>query len=312
MSTPLVSIAMATYNGADFLQKQLDSIYSQSYTNIEVIVSDDCSTDNTVEILKRYQHAYGLKYYTNSHQFGFVKNFEQAIKLCSGDFIALADQDDIWETNKIEVLLTEIKNNLLIHSDCSIIDSNDNILNPSWKKQTGYYFCAENLIFQNMVTGCTLLFQKDLLNTALPFPETIAYHDWWLAFCAASQNKISYTEHTLTRYRQHFNQNTGVNFNPKNTFLRSVFTNIINRFRDIPSNRKAIYLKHKQNLEAVLKHKSSQPYIHMINDAIRYFEDYCNNKIHVKTFYISLKYAKYVYPHKNHFFIKNILLDIIG
>ena len=101
MQNKLVSIAMATYNGEKYLKEQLDSIYAQTYKDIEVIVCDDCSSDKTVEILDEYKEKYGLKYYINEKNLGFKKNFEKAISLCSGDFIALADQDDIWIENKI-------------------------------------------------------------------------------------------------------------------------------------------------------------------------------------------------------------------
>ena len=93
---PLISIAIATYNGEKYLEEQLDSIYAQTYKNIEVIVTDDCSSDKTVEILKKYYKSHGLKYVINETNLGFVKNFEKAISLCRGDYIALSDQDDIW------------------------------------------------------------------------------------------------------------------------------------------------------------------------------------------------------------------------
>lgn len=118
MKNKLVSIAMATYNGEKYLKEQLDSIYAQTYKNIEVIVCDDCSSDKTVEILDEYKEKYGLKYYINEKNLGFKKNFEKAISLCSGDFIALADQDDIWIESKIEIFLkSKGIDNLIYMSD---------------------------------------------------------------------------------------------------------------------------------------------------------------------------------------------------
>ena len=91
MSIPLVSIAIATYNGERFLRKQLDSIYAQSFNNIEVIACDDCSIDSTVSILEEYSVMYGLRYYQNNRNLGYVKNFEKLMELCAGEFIALSE-----------------------------------------------------------------------------------------------------------------------------------------------------------------------------------------------------------------------------
>ena len=102
----MISIAMATYNGEKYLREQLDSILSQTITDWELIVCDDCSKDTTVGILKSYQRKDGrVKIFVNEKNLGFKKNFEKAIGLCSGDYIALADQDDIWHDNHLEVLL---------------------------------------------------------------------------------------------------------------------------------------------------------------------------------------------------------------
>src|ERR1700741_3685870 len=102
---PLVSVALCTYNGEKFLEKQLDSIFLQDYSNLEIVVVDDCSKDNTWDILQRYAHNNErLRLYRNRRNLGYSRNFEKAIKLCRGDLIALADQDDIWEKEKIRIL----------------------------------------------------------------------------------------------------------------------------------------------------------------------------------------------------------------
>jgi glycosyltransferase involved in cell wall biosynthesis len=92
----MISLAMPTYNGERFLREQLDSIYNQTIVPDEVIVVDDCSTDGTISILEEYKKKYGLKYWVNEKNLGYNKNFEKAISLCTGDYIALSDQDDVW------------------------------------------------------------------------------------------------------------------------------------------------------------------------------------------------------------------------
>src|ERR1700742_869803 len=107
MSTsPLVSIALCTYNGERFLSKQLDSLLSQTYINIEIIIVDDGSHDNTWNILIDYaQKNKRLQISQNARNLGHTCNFERAIKLCNGDYIAIADQDDIWESDKIKTMI---------------------------------------------------------------------------------------------------------------------------------------------------------------------------------------------------------------
>ncbi len=308
---PLVSIAMATYNGEKYLQEQLDSIYNQTYKNIEVIVTDDCSTDGTVEILERYAASHGLKYYVNEWNLGFVKNFERALSHCHGEYIALADQDDIWLSEKLETLMDKIGSNMMIHSDCAVIDGEGKIISPAWKRENGYMIHTNNLLFKNVVTGCTVLLHKTLLRKALPFPEGLTYHDWWLALCAAEGNKLVYTRDCLTYYREHAAQNTGSG--DLGFVLKRVYRNMKNRYADIDFYRVVGYRKHLKNLY-LLKQNMQCDKIDkgVVEDAIRYFEDYLTNKVHLKTFLIGLKYHKTLYPYKNYLYLKNILMDIVG
>ena len=119
----LVSIAMCSYNGERFIQEQINSILEQSYSNFELIITDDCSSDKTIEIIKNYQaNDTRIKLYQNEVNLGFVKNFEKAISLCTGEYIALADQDDIWTKDKLKTFIENIGENVLIYSDALLID----------------------------------------------------------------------------------------------------------------------------------------------------------------------------------------------
>src|SRR5580658_4968334 len=103
--TPMVSVALCTYNGQQFLPAQLDTLLAQDYHNLEIVVVDDNSTDNTWRILQKYaQLDHRVKLFRNDQNVGYIRNFERAIKLCSGDLIALSDQDDLWETTKITTM----------------------------------------------------------------------------------------------------------------------------------------------------------------------------------------------------------------
>lgn len=306
---PLVSIALATYNGQNYLKEQLESIYSQSYKNIEVVAVDDCSSDETLTILQEYAEKKGFRFYQNENNLGYVKNFERAISLCKGDYIALSDQDDIWLENKIEKLLENIGTNLLIHSDLSLIDTNGKMIVKNWKGDLKTHLCLEDFLFSNKVTGCSVLFHKELLSESLPFPD-VAYHDWYLAVCAAKENKITYLNEALILYRQHTMQDTGF---VNRTKYQALIGNKIERFKGVETARVKDAIKQLRNLKALessecvsAKEKAA------VSDAKVYFESFISSAFHPKMFFIGCRYSKHIYPQGNSLCIKNFLYDLIG
>jgi len=309
-----ISVCMATYNGQKYLSQQIDSIINQSYKNLEIIICDDNSTDNTLQLLEKYaQTDSRIRVVKNSSNLGYVKNFEKAIGLSTGEYIALSDQDDIWEEDKLEVLLSLIKDNLLIHSDCALIDENNNLIQPSWKGRLTTHKKYQDFLFSNVVTGCSVLFSKDLKEKILPFPDELIYHDWYVAIIAAKYNKIEYTEQTLFQYRQHANQDTGA-FIRRNFFSR--VTNVIKRLISQETNKEMIMKKQLQNLEALqsISQKSSiftQEELYDIENAIVYHKDYLEHFIHLKMFIIGCKYKTFRSKY-NKFCIMNILREVIG
>ena len=202
---------MCTYNGARYLPEQLDSICAQSYSNIEIIVVDDCSTDETVEILQDYQSRdLRIEVFQNPKNLGFVQNFSKAISLATGDYIALADQDDIWKPYKLEKFANKIQNHLLIYSDAILVDPDGLPLNRELTRPTDNLVsghCNQAFLFKNCVSGNTLMFKRELLQHILPIPN-VSFHDIWIAFVASSIGTITYTEEALIYYRRHENQVT--------------------------------------------------------------------------------------------------------
>jgi glycosyltransferase involved in cell wall biosynthesis len=215
MEQKVVSIAMATCNGAKFLTRQLDSIYAQTYRPLEVVAVDDCSDDETTTILEEYRRRQGLTLVRNPQRLGFMKNFEKAISLCSGEYIALSTQDDIWLPHKIERLVSSIGSTSLVCSDVSLIDEHDAIIVHSLQKalhvpipQPENQFTT--LAFLDYVRGCTSMFHRDLMSRALPIPEAAISHDWWLGICATRMRGVSYLPEQLTHYRRHSTNTVGV------------------------------------------------------------------------------------------------------
>lgn len=202
---PLVSIALATYNGEKYLQQQIDSLLAQTYQNIEIVISDDGSNDNTLKIIEDYCYKNkNIFLFKNTISTGVNKNFEHAIKNCKGDFIALCDQDDYWLPEKIALLVNNIGDNTLIYHNSLFIDSEGNSMNRTIADKMNCYSGTDSKSFLlfNCVSGHVCMFKKALLQTALPFPE-IKFFDWWLAFMATQNTGIKYLPENLVHYRQH-------------------------------------------------------------------------------------------------------------
>lgn len=211
-STPLVSIALCTYNGAVYLREQLDSLVHQDYASIEIIVCDDRSSDQTLSILQDYCTRFSfIKLYQNEENLGYIKNFEKAIQLCAGDFIALSDQDDIWSLDKISKMVSHIGSNLLIYHNSEFIneagENMDRKLSDLLNMYKGNDF--KPFLFFNSVSGHACLFKREMVQDCLPLPKAI-FHDRWLAYTAANLGSIAYLDLPLVKYRQHDNSDTNI------------------------------------------------------------------------------------------------------
>ncbi|MBF7731741.1 glycosyltransferase family 2 protein [Pseudomonas sp. N040] len=208
-NTPLVSIALATYNGEAFLEEQLASLHAQSYPNLEIVACDDCSRDGTVEILRKWQASHGLHVHLNPQNLGFVRNFEQCLRMCRGEYILLADQDDVWEPHKVATLLEKIRSSeaLLVYSDAQLIDEQGEPLPCGLWETLERQPVAQNartaFYLGNVVTGCTTIMRRELLEHTLPIPDGFTFHDWWLGYVAAQHERLDFLPQRLTRYRQH-------------------------------------------------------------------------------------------------------------
>lgn len=204
MPDPLISIVMCTYNGAAYLETQLQSLFDQTYPNLEIIISDDASTDATPTILERYRNRPNIALHLHANNVGFTKNFEQAALLAKGDFICFCDQDDIWLPQKVERLYQHIGNHSMVYSNSLLIDENGHSLNKylSNFRALQSIYDSRGFGYLNAVSGHTMMIRKELLKDCLPIPEN-CYHDWWIAIQAANRDGIFYLDEVLTHYRQH-------------------------------------------------------------------------------------------------------------
>lgn len=202
---PLVSVALSTYNGARFLREQIDSVLAQQGVELELVAVDDGSTDGTTDLLEAYaRQDTRVRWSPNPGNLGPTRSFERAMSLCAGEFIAPCDQDDVWAPEKLRRLLDSMEGVDLAYSDSAYVDADGRDLGDSISRGTrmleGRRPAA--FLFGNSVSGHASLVRRSLLDVARPFPEG-AYHDWWLALCAAGRAGVRYVPEPLVRFRRH-------------------------------------------------------------------------------------------------------------
>ena len=214
-----IDILLATYNGSQYLPEQLDSILNQSYGNINVIIRDDGSSDNTVMIIKEYEQKDNRVKLLNDNlgNLGFVRNFEELMKNSTSEYLMFSDQDDIWYNNKVETSYTRIKAIEEINGkSCPIlVHTNSRIMNYETRTKSLFISnCAKNSSFENsffnfFVQGSTMLINGSLKREALPFSKEVYLHDRYLHLIAEFIGIRSYIDVPTMDYRQHSNNEIG-------------------------------------------------------------------------------------------------------
>ena len=202
---PLISIPLCTFNGARYLSAQLDSLFAQSYSAVEIVAVDDCSTDATVSILNHYAGRHpNMRVVVNPANLGFLRNFELALSHCRGEFIAPCDQDDVWLPDKLDSLYRQMDGGSMCYCDSALMDADGKLLGKSmsdiWMMKNLYD--PMSMVMENCVSGHAMLFRRGLLSRALPIPVGF-FHDWWLAAVAAANGGVIYCPQVLVHYRQH-------------------------------------------------------------------------------------------------------------
>lgn len=200
-----ISVAMATYNGAKYIEEQIDSILKQLNSDDELVVSDDNSNDGTLEILERYQqNDKKVIVYLNKGK-GILENFENAISNCNNEIIFLSDQDDIWLDNKVEVVKNQFSDSKisLVLSDCYIVDSELKVIYESFYERSKPRKGIIKNIIKNSYLGCGMAFRSKLKPIILPMPEDIPMHDAWIGILAEMYGSVSIIPDRLFYYRRH-------------------------------------------------------------------------------------------------------------
>ena len=199
-----ISVAMATYNGEKFIKEQLDSILKQLDINDEIIISDDGSTDNTINIINSYNDK-RIKL-IDGPKLGVKQNFANAINNCNGKYIFLSDQDDIWLDNKVNIVLKAFNkyNATCIVHDAIVFNSNTNkiIINSFYDHRKSKKGIINNII-KNSYLGCCMAFDSNMKEKILPIPNNIEMHDQWIGLLNDKYGKSVFIEDILLKYRRH-------------------------------------------------------------------------------------------------------------
>jgi hypothetical protein len=235
-----ISVALCTHNGARFLREQVRSICLQTLPPVEIVLSDDASTDGSVDVVRaavaecaaeRPGPPVALRIFENRPALRVVKNFEQAIAACTGELIALSDQDDVWVPDRLAQMAARFAKDaqlLLLHTDARLVDAERRDLGqtlfhalevtPSELEGVHAGRAFDVLLRRNLVTGATTVFRRSLLADALPLPVEWV-HDEWLGIIASATGRVDLLEQPLIDYRQHESNQIGAR---RDTFAQKV------------------------------------------------------------------------------------------
>ncbi len=213
---PSVSVCMATWNGAKFLPEQLETLLPQLTFGDEVVVVDDGSSDETMEILKRAANeskTAAIRIHQNERRLGPIWTFERALSLARGEILLLCDQDDRWLPGRVERIcgvFAEDAATTLVVSDAEVIDGTGRVIAPSWRASLPFRHTLLSNVVKNTFQGCTMAFRQTSMEYCLPIPAGAPHHDQWIGVLHTIFGKIVYIREPLIQYRRHgANNQTG-------------------------------------------------------------------------------------------------------
>lgn len=239
-----IDIILPYYNGSRFIEQQLQSILDSDLENIEldIIIINDASTREETEFIKRILPS-KVKYIENQTNLGVTKSIEKGLQNSNSPYVMFCDQDDVWLPNKIKHSLQKIKEiekeqPALVYTDLVITGPNLEHLHPSMHRFYNHNHDAikPSVLFHNIVTGCTIILNRKLVDIGLPFPKQITMHDHWYAVCATFAGQIALLDESTILYRQHGNNQVG-------TPNRSVLWKIFHFKATVPKFRRHLKMK---------------------------------------------------------------------
>ena len=219
-----ISVAMATYNGEKYIKEQILSIVNQLKSEDELIISDDGSTDRTLKIIKALAKKYSQIKILDGPRKGVKANFNNAILHCSGKYIFLSDQDDIWLDKKVETVLKSFKKNdcVCVVHDAYVKDKKlkETLIDSFYNHRKSAPGILKN-IYKNRYLGCCMAFSKHLKNVILPIPDNIEMHDQWIGIMCERYGKSIFIKDKLIYYRRHDENVSSMDHYPLSKMLRN-------------------------------------------------------------------------------------------
>ncbi len=216
-----VSVCIATYNGSNYIKDQINSILCQLSDYDEIIISDDNSSDNTIDIIKEFNDD-RIILIRNQYKHGATYNFENALKNVKGDYIFLSDQDDIWMPEKLATMIHYLKYFDLVISDCIVVDSDNKVINDSYfalvNSRKGFF---KNIV-KNSYLGCCMAFNRYVLQKSLPFPRNLVAHDIWIGLISEIYGNVAFIDTKLIFYRRHGSNLSYAAMKSSNSFIYKV------------------------------------------------------------------------------------------
>lgn len=218
-----ISVAMAVYNGEKYIQEQLDSILTQLDGEDEVAISVDPSTDDSYRMLVKMSEEDSRIKVGLGLGLGAKKNFEQAIKMCTGDIIFLSDQDDIWKEDKVIKVLECFADEeaMLVLHDATVVNENcSRVMIESFFAYRESKPGLLNNIMKNSYMGCCMAFRKELVPFIVPIPDNVPMHDQWIGLVAEKKGKVIFLPKQLIKYRRHNNNVTSMTHSEAGNMLK--------------------------------------------------------------------------------------------
>jgi glycosyltransferase involved in cell wall biosynthesis len=268
-----VQILLSTYNGEKHLSSQLDSILAQDYLDWELWIRDDCSSDNTLQIIRSYAelHPAKIKLLDSKENLGSTASFMKLIEQSTADYIMLCDQDDVWHPEKISRSLSKLNaiertdEIALVYTDMEVVDEDLNSINDSFLKahrlSSSWSLNPYFVFAQSMAAGCSMIFNSALRDRLYPVNAELFQHDHWILMHAAYYGKVGFINWGSVKYRQHATNAVGSHGISLKYFIHKLFSfsTLLNRwnyirsqFQPKPNLYKIMIAKLKLNLNRLL------------------------------------------------------------
>lgn len=222
----MISVCMTTCNGERYVQAQIESILNQIGEQDELVISDDGPVDRTLELMSRFDDGRIVLLIKDGPP-GVVRNVENSLLHARGEYVFLADQDDVWLPGKVARMMSALEHCDVVVSDCHVTDSQLSIIHPSLFQliQSGPGLFKN--LYRNSYIGCCMAMRREVLDRALPFPDNTPMHDWWIGLIGDAAYRTEFIDEPLMLYRRHDNNLSLTSERSSSSLMRKLFWRMV-------------------------------------------------------------------------------------